>query len=182
MVGVLDGNPKKSMLVISKFVTVADHTTVMQCVNDACMLLWPNGIQYNKLLLIVSDQAKYMLKAMERLKNYFPKLNHVSCLANALSLTCESIRGNCDNVNNFITLMKFALKNSPKRIQKFKDICNKMPPTPIITRWGSWISTAVFRLDNFDAVKIFTKDHLKSNAKSIAKLIFLINSEELQNE
>jgi hypothetical protein len=83
MVGVLDGNPKKSMLIISKFVTVAYHTTVMQSVNDACVLLWPNGIQYNKLLLIVSDQAKYMLKAMEGLKNYFPKLNHVSCLAHA---------------------------------------------------------------------------------------------------
>ncbi len=106
------------MLVISKFVAVVDHTTVMQSVNDTCMLLWPNGIQYNKLLLIVSDQAKYMLKPMEGLKNYFSKLNHVSCLAHSLNLTCESIRDNCDNVNNFITLMKFALKNSPKRISE----------------------------------------------------------------
>ncbi len=78
--------------------------------------------------------------------------------------------------------MKFALKNSPKRIQKFKDICSEMPPTPVITRWGSWISTTVFYLDNFDTVKIFIKDHLKSNAKSIARLKSLINSEELQNE
>jgi hypothetical protein len=78
--------------------------------------------------------------------------------------------------------MKFALKNSPKRIQKFKDICNELPPTPVITQWGSWISTTVFYLDNFDTVKIFIKDHLKSNAKSIARLKSLINSEELQNE
>uniref|UniRef100_A0A915K6R9 Uncharacterized protein n=1 Tax=Romanomermis culicivorax TaxID=13658 RepID=A0A915K6R9_ROMCU len=37
-----------------------NNSIVMHSIIDACTTLWPGGIQYDKLLQVVSDQAGYI--------------------------------------------------------------------------------------------------------------------------
>jgi len=62
LVGPLNGNPHKPMLFWCKFLEKTNNITVSQNVNDALRVLWPENIEYEKLWLVVTDQASYMLR------------------------------------------------------------------------------------------------------------------------
>ena len=54
--------------------------------------LWPDGIKYNRVWLVLTDQASYMLSALSALKMLYNKLRHVICIVHALHRVCESVR------------------------------------------------------------------------------------------
>ena len=47
-------------------------------------ILWPGGVKYDNVLLLLSDAAPYMIKAGEGLSVSYPKTIHVTCVAHAL--------------------------------------------------------------------------------------------------
>lgn len=69
-------------------------------------LLWPSGIQYRNVKLFVTDGASYMIKAGTNLKVFYENLVHLTCLAHALHLVCETIRREYPNVNAIISNIK----------------------------------------------------------------------------
>ena len=145
MVGTLDGKAKKSMLVLTKFLEKTNNSTVQQGILDALNILYPKGISNEKLLLIVTDRAKYMLLAIKNLKEMFPNLHHVTCICHAIHNLCDKIRKENPLANKFIGLVKDILSKSPQRQQTYFETTNlKLPPTVILTRWGTWIEAAVF--------------------------------------
>ncbi len=81
------------------------------------MVLWPKGIQYEKVCLVVTDQATYMVKAFGYLKSTFHNLQHITCLAHALNRVCERIRENFIDINNLMSNMKKVLIKSLRRRQ-----------------------------------------------------------------
>ena len=83
--------------------------TIMQSLNDLCLNLWPKGIQYETLRLVVTDQARYILSAFQQLKGMYPNLNHATCIAHGLHRVCESIRENYNSVNDLIVALKKIL-------------------------------------------------------------------------
>lgn len=99
-----------------------NHATIMRAFNDVCSFIWPAGIQYDKVLLVLSDQASYMLLAFANLKIMFSKLHHVTCLAHCLHRVCESVRDEYVHANELILQMKKLLKKCPKRIEQYKEI------------------------------------------------------------
>ena len=56
-------------------------------------MYWQNGFydRKEKVLLIVSDNAKSMVKAVRDVKKHFPNTNHVTCLVHALHRVCEKL-------------------------------------------------------------------------------------------
>ena len=56
------------------------------------MLLWPDGIKYDKVLLYISDAALCMEKSYKSLKLTFPKVLNVNCMAHNIHHLCETIR------------------------------------------------------------------------------------------
>ena len=84
LVGMLDGKEKKSILVLTKFLEKTNNTTVQQGILDALNILYPKGIQYEELCLIVTDRAKYMLLVIKNLKKMFPNLHHFTCICHAI--------------------------------------------------------------------------------------------------
>jgi hypothetical protein len=51
-------------------------------------LLWPNGIQYECVLLFVTDAASYMIKGGAAVKVIFPNMIHLEILSfRTLSIT-----------------------------------------------------------------------------------------------
>jgi hypothetical protein len=65
-------------------------------------VIWPAGIQYNKVLLLVTDAAAYMKKAGKALVVTYPKMVHVTCLAHGLHNVCDEIRKTQSAANSLI--------------------------------------------------------------------------------
>jgi hypothetical protein len=184
LVGKLDGEISKPMLISTQFLENVNFTTINQALNKACQILWPNEIRYDSVLLIVSDQASTMIKAMSHAKILFPNLNHVTCLAHAFHRVCECIRQNNEFADKFISAMKKILLKSPLRRQLFKEICNiKLPPKPIVTRWGTWLEASFYYVDNFEKICEFVeKLKVCSKTKAIQNAKMLIKMEDVKNQ
>jgi len=182
MVGSLNGSPDRPILLYTTFLEKTNYSTVSQAFNNACLILWPNGIQYDRVLLVVSDQAKYMLKSFKNLKTLFPCLHHITCLAHALHRVCECIREKFEDINFLVSSMKKVLVKSPQRRQIFKEeteLC--LPSVPVITRWGTWFKSVFFYLDNFEKVSDFISK-LPDDSKAIRDAKKLFRKQSVQND
>jgi hypothetical protein len=83
-------------------------------------LLWPNGIQYERVLLFVTDAASYMMKAGTAFKVIFPNMTHLPCLAHGLHRVAETIRANFPLVDKLVPSVKKVLVKAPYRQEAFK--------------------------------------------------------------
>jgi hypothetical protein len=145
LVGKLDGRYDKPMLLCTKFLEATNSETVSQAIISACGFLWDGQILYNKLSLVLSDQAAYMIKAIGILKPLFNNLHHITCLAHSLHRVCEAIRSHYKVLDSFVSNMKKVLLKSSYRRNLFKTMTRlSLPPVPVLTRWGTWINSAFF--------------------------------------
>jgi hypothetical protein len=112
LIGSLDGKFSKPMLIKCQEIENAKHSAILQAINNALTKAFPNGIDYEKFRLLVTDQAKVMLKVGIVLKETYPNLNHITCIVHALHRVCEKIREGNHLVDKFISLMKKVLRKS----------------------------------------------------------------------
>ena len=109
IIGVLkddDVLSEKFFLLACEEISVVNHTTVARVFNDAMHILWPRGVKYDNVLLLLTDAAPYMIKAGEGLSVSYPKMIHVTCVAHALHRVCETIRVLYPNVDKLIANAK----------------------------------------------------------------------------
>lgn len=183
LVGILNGGPIEPMLLSTQYLDRVNNTTILQSINRAAQLLWPEGIKYENLILVVTDQATAMIKGIKAAKELYPNINHITCLSHALHRVCEFVRNKNPLVDQFISSMKKILKKSPLRRQNFKEMCNiSLPPNPIITRWGSWLKTAFYYIENYDLIYSFIRQLKDENNSAIKKAKELISKNDLKNQ
>jgi hypothetical protein len=147
LIGTLD-TPEKTFLIdchsINKTPTadlIAQH--IMSLLDDL-------GCEKSSLLLLLSDAAKYMIRAGTNLKVFYPKMFHVTCLAHLLHNCAERVRLKYDEVDFLIAKVKAAtVKNSDRRSDF--DVIGS-PPQPVLTRWGTWLNAASFYAQNLPSV------------------------------
>lgn len=166
-----DGDANKTYLVTCEALSATNSSTIMQLVNSALSILWPEGIKYEQVLLLVTDAAPYMKKAFKGLKIMLPKMTHVTCLAHALHRIAEEIRKQFPDVDSLISNVKKIFVKSPSRINLFKDIAPTicLPPEPILTRWGTWLKAALYYAANYQTVKDIVERLDPEEASSIEK-------------
>jgi len=184
LVGVLDGRPNKPFLISTLFPPNTKGKTLLKGMKTALENLWPNGIRYDDVLLIITDQAPACKKAVRLAKSEFKNVKHVTCLAHAIHRVCDCVRQKSELTDKFITNMKNILTNSPKRRRNFQEITGQcVPKQPTITRWGTWLETSFFYAKHFDKMCEFIKQLPDSKNKSIIALKELIkNPKELSLE
>jgi hypothetical protein len=76
VIGVLKNNQmlsEKSFSLSCKEMSAVYHTTAACVFNEAMQTLWPDGVKFDSMLLLVSDDALYMKKS-EGLSVSCPKL------------------------------------------------------------------------------------------------------------
>lgn len=79
MVGKLCENQEtQPHLLACKELPETNHATIARFVNSALKILWPSGGE-EKLLLLVTDAAAYMLKAGRNLKIFYPNVFVPAC-------------------------------------------------------------------------------------------------------
>ncbi|KAG7176619.1 hypothetical protein Hamer_G015425 [Homarus americanus] len=80
---------------------------------------------------------------------------HVTCLAHGLHRVAELARVVMPDVNVLISTVKKVFLKAPSRKERFQQIAGTvpLPPSPVVTRWGTWIEAALYYADNFETVK-----------------------------
>jgi hypothetical protein len=147
--------------------------------------LWPSGGNDEKVLLLLSDAAPYMIKAGKTLNVFFPNMIHVTCLAHMLQRIAEKVRELFPNVNTLVNNLKKVFLKAPHRVEVYKDVLPNvaLPPESILTRRGTWIETATFCADNFEQLKIIIIEKLKEkNVFSIKKCEDMLKLESVKTD
>ena len=122
------------------------------------LFLWPNGILRENIMLFLTDAEPYMVKAASGLKYFYPKMIHITCVA-------EEIRQFYPKVDLLISNVKKDFLKSPFRFQLFKDVAPQLslPPRPIIARWGTWLNAVNYYCDNFETLSNVIKNWMVTN-------------------
>ncbi|KAL4131839.1 hypothetical protein QTP88_009087 [Uroleucon formosanum] len=170
IVGVLDCEvPGKVMLVNCEHLEKTNSTTIAQLFDRTMNLIWPQGVEHNNVLLLVSDAAPYMVKAGSAIQIFYPKILHVTCLAHALHRVAEQIRIDFPLVDKLISSVKKVFLKCPSRIQIFKNEAPELslPPEPVLTRWGTWLTAAVYYCDSYQTIKKIINKFDPNDASSI---------------
>ncbi|KAG7160353.1 CGG triplet repeat-binding protein 1-like 3, partial [Homarus americanus] len=141
-----------------KVLDKVNHSTMAAFFTDSLGLLWVDGIKYDRVLLVCTDAAPYMIKCMAGLEILFPKKIHVTCLAHGLHRVAELARAVMPDVNVLISTVKKVFLKASSRKERFRQIAGTvpLPPSPVVTRWGTWIEAALYYADNFETVNICT--------------------------
>jgi hypothetical protein len=89
--------------------SAVNHTTIARVFTEALHTLWPDGVKYDNVLLLVTDAAPYMKKTAEGTSVSYPKL----CVAHDLRRVSETIRMLYPNVDKLVANGKKIFVKSP---------------------------------------------------------------------
>ena len=101
------------------------------------------GITREMFLLLLSDTAKYMLKAGNTLKIMYQRLLHVTCTAHFQHNRTKHIRAHFKATDYLISSIKAATIKNKDRRSLFAVTGLSAPPQPILTRWGTWLEAVM---------------------------------------
>lgn len=171
LVGILnDDQPSQTYLVYCKELSKTNHATIARFIQDGLANLYlPNPVPADKVALLVTDGAAYMIKAGTVLKIFYENLIHCTCLAHGLSRVAETIRLQFSLVNNLISNGKRIFVKAPLRVQGFKENFpdTPLPPEPVLTRWGTWLNAALYYATNLENFQKFVSELPESSSAAI---------------
>lgn len=182
MVSVLDGNPSRAMLFYVDFIDFTNSSEMLKLFMRCCRLLWnkvpiDEDPPYHRVKMVVTDQASYMLKALDSIKILSPSVIHLTCLAHCLSRVCESIRDLYPRVDVFLASLKETFRNSRKRKVLYQKITElALPPKVVVTRWGTWLEGVRYVVQNRKKMVQFF-DTIESKAGCVTKVKKLLVSQ-----
>ena len=117
------------------------------------------NLQRDKLVGITRDNAAYMIKAIDVLKEEegFGHILNVGCLSHGLSLVINDLLDPFQSLRDhlFASLKKSFSKPSAMRTRaakKLKGFVNAVQVSQ--TRWGDWLHAISFVYSNIDAIKV----------------------------
>ena len=124
----------------------------------------------NFSLLLTAAAARYISLAGKTLKKLYPSLMHVTCVAHLLHNCAMRVRAHFKNIDEIIATIKAATIKIKDRNKDFHDAGLPSPPDPVITRWATWLRTALYYSENLLAVRT-----IANNWTSVGLLISRAN-------
>ena len=111
----------------TSFLDKTNSATVFQATLQSLNTIWAEI--YFDIVLLVTDQAPYMIKVGKSCKVLFPYLLHVTCLNHALNLLCENIKKDNPLTIKLISQMKGSLSKSNSGKEMYEEhVGNVLPP------------------------------------------------------
>ena len=101
--------------------------------------------------LLISDAASYMCRTGNVLKEIYPNLLHVTCLAHLMHNCTWKIKSFYKEVDDLIAAVKASVVKNKTRAADFA-VCGK-PTQPVVTRWGSWLDAANYYAEKLPQVR-----------------------------
>ena len=105
-------------------------------------------------------------------------------MAHGLHRVAEEIRQNfSSDVDRLISNVKKIVVKAALRMKNFKEIAPSLPlpPEPITTRWGMWLSAVQYYCENYEDIKKIGSTFDSSDASSIKIVQQLFSSSLLRD-
>ena len=96
----------------------------------------------------LTDAARYMSLAGKTLKELYPSLMHVTCVAHLLHNCAMRVHAHFKNIDEIIATIK-----NKNRKKDFHNAGLLSLPEPVITRWATWVKAALYYSENLPAVR-----------------------------
>ena len=180
IIGVLSTAPTRPILIqcnITKESMTGEH--ISNIISNSLDKFFIDDANYHhRVRFFLSDQAKSMIKCGEFLKEKYKNMMHLSCVVHALHNVCVTIINSTFHIKPFVYLMNSILSNNIKHFSYFKEIFGKPIPTPVMTRFGSFLHVSYFYYENFLKLEPFLRKVLL-NKKPADKAAYYISIEKL---
>ena len=137
-----------------------------------------------KVLVLVTDGARYMKLVGQILCSTFNNLIHITCLSHALHNVCESIVSDFSDCNRLISCGKKIFLKSNQRRNEFKVMYKgvPLPPEPVRTRWGSWLRSVEYYSKHYNQFSDFVNSLDSNDSIYIKEAKDVMKNSELSNE
>ena len=125
-----------------------------------------------------------MKKAGGALKVIFPKMLHITCAAHAIHRVAEDVRLMFPNVNKLVSNGKKIFLKAATRVSIFREIAPEtpLPPQPFLTRWGTWVSAAVYYAEHYEVFLRVLSNLEPNDAASIHIVSELMKESSVKND
>ena len=110
-------------------------------------------IKRENFSLFLTDAARYMSLDGKALKELYPSLMHVTCVAHLLHNCAMRVRAHFKNIDKITATIKAATIKNKDRKKDFHDASLPSSPDPVITRWATWLRAALYHSENLPAVR-----------------------------
>ena len=145
-----------------------NSSIILHTVDDILRQLEIKSVNFS---LFLTDAARYISLAGKTLKELYPSLMHVTCVAHLLHNCAMRVRAHFKNIDEIIATIKAATIKNKDRKKVFQDAGLPSPPGPVITRWATWLRAALYYSENLPAVRTIVNNwtsagHLVSRAKN----------------
>ena len=79
---------------------------------------------------------------------------HLTCLAHGSHRIAEEVRAQFKDIDELISNGKKIFLKCPRRCQIFREKAPDvpLPPQPVVTRWGTWFSAALYYAEHLPAL------------------------------
>ena len=119
-----------------------------------------------------------MSLAGKTLKELYPSLMHVPCVAHLLHNCAMRVRAHFKNIDEIIATIKAATIKNKDRRKDFHDAGLPFPPEPVITRWAIWLRAALYYSEDLPAVRTIV-NNWTSASLLVSRAKDAINVEDL---
>ena len=124
-----------------------NQQNAIHAVDDAIRTLQTDR---DNFVLLLTDAARYLRAAGRIVKQTYPRLFHITCMAHCLHNVAQRIRANYEDVDKLIAAVKAVVVKNKDRSAKFSAI--NSPSEPLVTRWESWLKAVEHYVKNFPRV------------------------------
>ena len=152
LVGSLDA-PNQTCLVDCHLLDSGSNVNSSIILHTVDGILRQLEIKRQNFSLFLTDAARYMSLAGKTLKELYPFLMHVTCVAHLLHNCTMRVRTHFKNIDEIIATIKAATIKIKHRKKDFHDAGLPSPPDPVITRWATWLRAALYYSENLPAVR-----------------------------
>ena len=110
-------------------------------------------IKRENFSLFLTDAARYMPLAGKTLKELYPSLMHVTCVAHLLHNCAMRVRAHFKNIDEIITTMKAATIKNKDGKKDFHDAGLPSSPDPVITKCATCLRATLYYSESLPAVR-----------------------------
>ena len=97
--------------------------------------------------------GRYMSLAGKTLKELYPTLMHVICIAHLLRNWASRVRAFFKNIEDVVVIIKASNIKNKDRVNDFREAGLPSPPVPVITRSATWLRAALYYSENLLAIR-----------------------------
>ena len=119
-----------------------------------------------------------MSLAGKTLKEFYPSLMHVTCVAHLLHNCAMRVHAHFKNIDEIIATIKASAIKNNNRKKDFHDAGLLSPPDPVITRWATWLRATLYYSQNPPAIGTIVNNWISSGLL-VSRAKDAINVEDL---